>query len=256
MPPQSLDERRHLQELGLTRSVFSSTHLLQTPDTFVRIRLPGMERCMAVVHASPGNGARFAQYTAEIENGGHLGPTSAQRFVYILNGTAAVTISGIEYNLGPDGFAYLPQGCDHSIVGVSEAQVEVFEKRYLSLPGQDAPEAFVGSEPEVASQPLMGDPALQVRSLLPGSMCFDFAVNTMEYQPGAALAMVEMHVMEHGLLMLQGGGVYRLADSWYPVTAGDFIWMAPYCPQWFGALGKVPAKYLIYKDWNRDPLDR
>jgi (S)-ureidoglycine aminohydrolase len=38
------------------------------------------------------------------------------------------------------------------------------------------------------------------------------------------------------------------------VTAGDFIWMAPWCPQWFGALGKVPAKYLIYKDWNRHPL--
>ncbi|MGA2216152.1 MAG: (S)-ureidoglycine aminohydrolase, partial [Bryobacteraceae bacterium] len=28
-------------------------------------------------------------------------------------------------------------------------------------------------------------------------------------------------------------------------------WMAPFCPQWFGALGKTPAKYLIYKDWNR-----
>jgi (S)-ureidoglycine aminohydrolase len=51
--------------------------------------------------------------------------------------------------------------------------------------------------------------------------------------------------------MLAGGGIYRLSDHWYPVTEGDFIWMGPYCPQWFGALGKVPAKYLIYKDWNR-----
>jgi (S)-ureidoglycine aminohydrolase len=66
--------------------------------------------------------------------------------------------------------------------------------------------------------------------------------------------MVETHVMEHGLLMLQGGGIYRLGDFWYPVAAGDFIWMGPYCPQWFGALGKTPAKYLIYKDWNRHPL--
>jgi (S)-ureidoglycine aminohydrolase len=66
--------------------------------------------------------------------------------------------------------------------------------------------------------------------------------------------MVEMHVMEHGLIMLEGGGIYRLGDSWYPVTAGDFIWMAPWCPQWFGAIGKVPAKYLIYKDWNRHPF--
>jgi hypothetical protein len=58
-------------------------------------------------------------------------------------------------------------------------------------------------------------------------MSFDFAVNTMVYQPGASLSMVEMHVMEHGLIMLEGGGIYRLGDSWYPVTAGDFIWMGP-----------------------------
>jgi (S)-ureidoglycine aminohydrolase len=63
--------------------------------------------------------------------------------------------------------------------------------------------------------------------------------------------MVEIHVMEHGLMMLEGGGIYRLGEKWYPATAGDFIWMAPYCPQWFGAIGKRPAKYLIYKDWNR-----
>ena len=62
--------------------------------------------------------------------------------------------------------------------------------------------------------------------------------------------------MEHGLLMLEGGGIYRLGNSWYPVQRGDFIWMAPYCPQWFGALGKTPAKYLIYKDWHRHPSGR
>jgi (S)-ureidoglycine aminohydrolase len=244
-----------LHELGLTRSVSTSTHLLQTPDTFVRIRLPGMERAVAIVHASPAIGARFAQYTAEMENGGRLGPVSAQRFLFVLNGTVTVTISGAENLLGTGGFAYLPQGVAHSVVAGADARIEVFEKRYVAVAGEAAAEALFGLETDVVSQPLMGDPALQVRPLLPDSMGFDFAVNTMEYQPGAALAMVEMHVMEHGLLMLQGGGIYRLADSWYPVTAGDFIWMAPYCPQWFGALGTVPAKYLIYKDFNRSPLD-
>jgi len=244
-----------VQQLGATRSVSTSTHLLQTPDTFVRIRLPGMDRAMAIVHTSPAIGARFTQYTAEMEDGGKFGPTSAQRFVYVLNGTVTVTISGAEHKLEQDGFAYLPQGSDHSIVAASESRIEVFEKRLIALGNQPEPAAVFGNEKEVPSQPLMGDRDLQVRSLLPDSMEYDFAVNTMEYQPGAALAMVEMHVMEHGLLMLNGGGIYRLADSWHPVTAGDFIWMAPYCPQWFGALGKQPAKYLIYKDWNRNPLD-
>jgi (S)-ureidoglycine aminohydrolase len=59
--------------------------------------------------------------------------------------------------------------------------------------------------------------------------------------------------MEHGLLMLEGGGIYRLGSEWYEVKAGDFIWMDRYCPQWFGAIGKQPAKYLIYKDWDRYP---
>ena len=244
-----------MQQLGVTRSVSTSTHLLQTPDTFVRIRLPGMDRAMAIVHTSPAIGARFTQYTAEMEIGGQLGPTSAQRFVYVLNGTVTVTISESEHKLEQDGFAYLPQGSDHSIVAASESRVAVFEKRLIALENHQAPAAVFGNEKEVPSQPLMDDPDLQVRSLLPDSIAYDFAVNTMEYQAGAALAMVEMHVMEHGLLMLSGGGIYRLADSWYPVTAGDFIWMAPYCPQWFGALGKHPAKYLIYKDWNRSPLD-
>ena len=54
--------------------------------------------------------------------------------------------------------------------------------------------------------------------------------------------------------MLQGGGIYRLGDHWYALPAGDFIWMAAFCPQWFGALGRQPAKYLIYKNTNRNPL--
>ncbi len=117
--------------------------------------------------------------------------------------------------------------------------------------GVAPPAAIFGSEATVQPQPVLGDDDLQVRTLLPADLAFDFAINTLTYEPGATLPMVEIHVMEHGLLMLTGGGIYRLGDSWYAVTEGDFIWMAPYCPQWFGALGKQPAKYLIYKDWNR-----
>ena len=79
------------------------------------------------------------------------------------------------------------------------------------------------------------------------------AVNIFTYQPAATLPFVETHIMEHGLLMLKGQGIYRLAAEYYPVTAGDVIWMASYCPQWFVALGKTPASYIYYKDVNREP---
>jgi (S)-ureidoglycine aminohydrolase len=243
-----------MHNLGRTRSANRRDHLLHTPDTFVRTVLPGMERGAAVVHVSPAAGAAFTQYTAELEHGGTLGPASAQRFVYVLSGAVHFATGSSFQSIDTGGYAYLPEGLTHTLTAQSTARLAVIEKPYQPLEGTAAPGMLTGIEPSVVSAPLMGDPDLQVRSLLPDAPAFDFAVNTMTYQPGASLSQVEIHVMEHGLLMLEGGGIYRLGDAWYSVTAGDFIWMAPFCPQWFGALGKQPAKYLIYKDWNRHPL--
>ena len=210
-----------------------------------------MNACTAVVHVGPAIGAAFSQYTAEFESSGELGSTGAQRFIYVLEGAVQVEVDGKLTQLAPRGYAFFEEGAPHRIAASKASRVAVIEKPYQSVPGESAPKTIISTEDAIASHPLSDDPDLQVKCLLPDEPSFDFAVNTMTYQPGAALSMVEMHVMEHGLLMLEGGGIYRLGDAWYPVTAGDFVWMAPWCPQWFGAIGKVAAKYLIYKDWNR-----
>lgn len=243
-----------MHNLGQTRSSQQPNHVLLTPDTFVRTSFPGMKRAMAVVHVGKAMGAAFAEYTAEMEKGGELGDTAAQRFIYVTRGAITVDVAGKQSTLGARGYAYLPCGAAHRVAAKEESHVIVIEKPYLPVEKLAAPQVIVSSEDAVTAEALDGDSDLQVKHLLPDELSFDFAVNSMVYQPGAALSMVEMHVMEHGLLMLEGGGIYRLGDSWYPVTAGDFIWMAPWCPQWFGAIGKVPAKYLIYKNWNRHPL--
>jgi (S)-ureidoglycine aminohydrolase len=228
--------------------------LLQTPDTFIRTPLPGAENVEFIVHVAPQLGAWFTQMTAEFAAGGTLGPAPAQRFLYVIEGELELTINGRKQILAAGGFAYLPHGTAHTVRSLEKARVAVIEKGYQAEPDGAVAETVVGNEASVAPVALMGDESLRVRSLMPDGLAYDFAVNTMTYDPGAALSMVEIHVMEHGLLMLEGGGIYKLGDSWYPVEAGDFIWMAPYCPQWFGALGKRPAKYLIYKDWRRHPL--
>lgn len=234
--------------------------MLLTPDTFIRAPLPGMRNATAIVHASPAIGARFTQYTIEFGADGTVPGCDVQRFVYVLEGE--IDIRG--QRLGAEGYAYFPQGSRTQLSSAGKARVAVIEKSYVPLPSVSMDEQDSWNKPEedrmqvhfggrtqrdAKSQPL-GE-GLEVRILLPEDPCFDFAINIMIYQPGAALPMVESHVMEHGLLMLAGGGIYRLGDHWYPVTAGDFIYMAPWCPQWFGALGPTPAKYLIYKDWNR-----
>ena len=240
--------------LGQTRSSLTHNHLLLTADTFVRTQLPGMKGCMAIVHAGPALGAAFAEYTAEFEPGGELGYTSAQRFIYVIEGTVGVELEGKSTELSARGYVYVPENLPHRITAEKATRVAVVEKPYEALNAVKPPRAIISSEDAVSAQALDDDPDLQVKCLLPEEISFDFAVNTMVYQPGAALSRVEMHIMEHGLIMLEGGGIYRLGDAWYPVTAGDFIWMGPWCPQWFGAIGKVPAKYLIYKNWNRHPL--
>jgi (S)-ureidoglycine aminohydrolase len=240
--------------LGQTRSDRQATHLLQTPDTFVSSPLPGYDSVTVIVHAAPAMGAAFTQYTAEFEPGGSLGTAHGQRFLYVLEGALSVVLDGRTHSLAPSGYGHIPANQQHTVTASVKSRVAVIEKPAIALLNQGPAAAIFGQEDAVASQPLGGDNALQVKQLLPTVEGLDYAVNIMCFDLGASLAQVEIHVMEHGLLILEGGGIYRLASSWYPVQKGDFIWMAPYCPQWFGALGKTPAKYLIYKDWYRHPL--
>src|SRR5580658_8279501 len=97
-----------LHHLGSTRSSLKFDHLLQTPDTFIRTPLAGAEGVEFVIHAAPQLGARFTQMTAEFIGGGTLGPTRAQRFLYVLDGGLEVQIAGETHALVRGGYAYLP----------------------------------------------------------------------------------------------------------------------------------------------------
>lgn len=246
-----------MHHLGSTRSVSRREYLLHTPDAFVRTPFPGLTNGVAVVHAAPEMGADFAMATLELSTGGVLTEGPAQRLLYVSQGELILQLKGVEpHSLTAGSFSFLPQGTVHSLEARSASRVVLFEKHYKgeNRMTQAEPTLLIGHESMVNAIGLGGDPDVQVRSLLPDSTSFDFAVNTMTYAPGASLSQVEVHYMEHGLLMLEGGGIYRLAKDWHPVEAGDAIWMAPFCPQWFAAVGKRNAKYIIYKNFNRHVL--
>jgi (S)-ureidoglycine aminohydrolase len=249
-----------MHNLGHTRSANRRDHLLLTPDTFIRTPLPGLTNGLAIIHASPQVGAAFTQMTIELAPDGTLTEGPTQRLLYVLEGKLTLSEPSHRklHKLKPGSYAYLPTDHPHTVTALSPSRIAVIDKPFLPLASEPNPAPIIAPiiahELDAPATPLNGDPDLLVRTLLPASLAFDFAVNTMTYAPGAALSQVEIHYMEHGCLMLQGGGIYRLGDLWYPTTAGDFIYMAPFCPQWFGAIGKTPAKYLIYKDFNRHPL--
>jgi (S)-ureidoglycine aminohydrolase len=246
-----------MQQLGFTRTSVKPDHALLTPDSFIRAAFPGDENATRVVHMSPLIGAAFSMYTVEASKNAKIAPALEGNscFIFVLEGELELRLGKKTQALTANHYAFIPADARYSLTSKQGGRAIVFEKPYQQLEGVDAPQAFVANASKVMKNALNNDPALQVQVLLPAEIGFDFAVNIMNFEPGAHLHLVETHVMEHGLLMLGGGGIYRLGDAFYPVTAGDVIYMAPYCPQWFGALGKTSSSYLLYKDWNRHPLE-
>lgn len=218
--------------------------------------MPGWPGSQIVVVIAPQMGAQFSQFFAGMPEAavGRPPARGVERFVFVLEGVVSLRTDARTERLGPEAYALVPAGMAHEIKAETAARLLVLEKRFVPLAGAAHPALVIGMVGAQPERSMSDDGLLAVRKLIPADERFDCEVNVMEFQPGGSLPYVETHFVEHGLLMLAGGGIYRLEDAWYPVTEGDTIWMGPYCPQWFGALGATPSRYLIYKNWNRDPL--
>jgi (S)-ureidoglycine aminohydrolase len=242
---------------GSTRTRVGARHALLAPDGHVKSSVPGISGAAAVILISEGMGAKFSQLLVTFESGGAAAfPADGIETVgYVISGAGTVAIGDKQRRCVAGGFFFAPARTAWSLTAPKRGtQVTLFQKTYVPLAGVRPPKPLIGLSSRVKGEPFLGDPDALLQVLLPDAPAFDLAVNIFTYQPGATLPFVETHIMEHGLLMLSGQGVYRLEDSWYPVGAGDVIWMAPYCPQWFVAIGKQPASYLYYKDVNRSAL--
>ena len=241
---------------GHTRARIAARHALITPDNHVSSAVPGITGATSVILINDALGAKFAQLLVTFAAGGAatMPAGEQQTFGYVMAGGGSLTVGPTRAKVGPGGYFYVPAGQPWSLAPKAGTQLTLFQKKYAPLAGTAAPTAIIGDAAKVKGTPFLGDPAANLQVLLPDEPAFDLAINIFAYQTGGHLPFVEVHVMEHGLIMLDGAGVYRLEDSWYPVQAGDAIWMAPYCAQWFVAMGKIPARYLYYKDVNRPAI--
>jgi (S)-ureidoglycine aminohydrolase len=244
------------QPFGLTRDVVRERYALFTPGGFVPSALPGWTGCTVNIVISPALGARLVQTLVTMDAGGAGRGNTADRqlFLYVIEGVCTAMLAGGSHSLSRGHFVYLPPDSEYEFTGGASTRLLLFEKKFEPLGGEQTPTAVVGNAADVAGEPFLGNPKALLQTLLPNVPAFDMAVNIFVYQPGAALPFVETHIMEHGLLMLAGAGIYRLGGDWYPVQAGDVIWMGSYCPQWFAAIGDERASYIYYKDVNRNPL--
>jgi (S)-ureidoglycine aminohydrolase len=242
---------------GFTRSVLKERYALLAPAGFVASALPGWIDATCFVVISPEMGAGFTQthvtFGKEGRGAGSTGQT--ELFVYVVEGCCTMAVPGRKAMLVSGSYAFIPPLRHFEFAKADEGtRLLLFQKTYQPLAIGEEPELLVEQASERPGMPFLGDTEARLQTLLPDKPEFDMAVNIFTYQPGATLPMVETHIMEHGMLFLGGQGIYRIDSDWHPVQMGDVIWMAPYCPQWFVAMGKTPASYIYYKNVNRAPV--
>ncbi len=253
-------------ELLTGRAVFTEAYAVIPKDVLrdiVASRLPHWERTRAWILARPLSGfaETFSQYIVEVAPGGGSDAPEpdpgAEAAIFAVSGAAVLEIAGRSWTLEPGGFAYIPPGAAWRLRndGGEDAVFHWIRKRYEPAAGLASPDPIVTSDretPPVAMPDTDGRWAT-TRFMDPDDLRHDMHVTIISFQPGAVIPFAETHIMEHGLYVLEGKGVYRLNRDWVEVEAGDFMWLRAFCPQACYAGGPGPFRYLLYKDVNRHP---
>ncbi len=201
----------------------------------------------------------FSQYIMEVGPGGgsdkpEPDPT-AQAVMFVVEGQLTLTLGSQVHAMDAGGYAYIPPNTPFKVYNGSTAPVRFhwIRKAYEQVDGLAVPEAFVTNEKHVSAVAMPDTDArwTTTRFVDPSDLRHDMHVNIVTLEAGAVIPFMETHVMEHGLYVLEGKGVYRLNRDWVEVEAGDFMWLRAFCPQACYAGGPGRFRYLLYKDVNR-----
>ena len=253
-------------ELLTGRAVFTEAYAVIPKDVLrdiVTSLLPHWEKTRAWILARPLSGfaETFSQYIVEVAPGGGSDnpepDPGAEAGLFAVSGAFELMLAGRTWRIEAGGFAYIPPGAAWRLRnrGGDNAVFHWIRKRYEAVEGLALPDPIVTSDrecPAVAMPDTEGRWAT-TRFIDPDDMRHDMHVNIVSFEPGAVIPFAETHIMEHGLYVLEGKGVYRLNRDWVEVEAGDFMWLRAFCPQACYAGGPGPFRYLLYKDVNRHP---
>ena len=249
--------------MASTRGFRGLSYTLLTPDNHFVSRLPSLPGATMIKLVTPRLApSRLAQYLITFGAGAGRDDDPApvqsrvmagyESFFFGLEAGASVAWDGMPgLGLAARRYAYIPAAMPFTLRGAPGARLLWLKRRYQSWPGLEEPIGSWGSAADVAATET-ATPGLRRRELIdPADPRYDFNMSLMSFESGVGLPQIEIHDEEHGLYMTAGGGVYTLERDQHEVSEGDFIYMAPYCPQGFVS-GPRGAEYLLYKDVFRD----
>jgi len=242
-----------------TRAILKhGQYALIPPEGRVENRIPGFEECVINVINSPELGARFVNYIIEVLPGGGTiqkfgSKADEETFIYTLNGEGEVTIAGETKKLDEGGYAYAPasEGMEFKNNSDESWRLFVHKQLYEPLEGYSARVIF-GNANELETEILEDMENVSWKHFLPDELGFDVNFHILTFEPAGSHHIVETHLQEHGLYMLEGQGMYLIDDKWVPVQKEDYIWFGPYVPQAYYCTGREQTSYIYTKDCNRD----
>lgn len=241
-----------------TRSVVKPNYVVLEPDGLVKNVIPGYENCDTTILGSPVMGATFADYLVTAHAGGKntgIGGNGIESFLYVVSGAVSVKNADEEADLTEGGYIFSPEDKPFTFENKSgeDAVLYVYRRRYIPLEGKSA-HTVIGNVNDLEYMDYEGMTNAQSKDLLPAGhdLGFDMNMHILKFEPGASHGYAETHVQQHGMLFLQGRGMYLLDDTWMPLEKGDYVFMQSYCPQACYAVGREDYVYIYSKDCNRD----
>lgn len=220
--------------------------------------LPGFKDVAAQVLAAPQLGARFVQYELFVQPGGGTSAPRGEKlehFLFVLEGGLDFSLDGAKHSLERGSFCWLPPSRPFEFSNSTNGVTRLIwiRRRYIPVEGIAIPEPIISHESKVTAAPT--DTYMEQHLTPYENPAFDMGINLQVFDPGVYFSDVESHIMEHGLYMVAGRGIYWLNGDFIETRKDDFIYMAPFCPQFFYATGWEKSAYLLYKDVNRDYVD-
>ena len=253
---------------GASRTAVGARSALVAPDGHFRVPRAGTDGVAETGLLGPGLGAGFEWTLIDLEPGARLAALDAAPATWfvlegvarLLAGAAAPAADRDDEDGGGEvaagGAVALPAA--HMAAWHALTPTRLLRSRSLAV-------VVAGGRPTAADAPpaaavalaralridappaggFRGAEGVTVRAL-PIARATDLWF-VLELQPGADLPFVETHPEPHGVWLLAGRGLARLGSDWFPVAAGDALWIDAFCPHWFCALGPTPMRYLLLK---------
>lgn len=231
---------------------------LITPENLVPNDLPFFSNSVVQPLTIPQYGkSQFGEYLLNMNIGACTTrpvEPGLEHFFYVLEGEVSINYEGTDNTLDSGGYIYLPDDKSFNIINNGQFPCRLLwvKKYYERISGLAQPELICSNVKDLELRETPVEGAWSHRLMPFDNPAYDFTMLILLFDPGVYFDQVEIHHQEHGLYMLQGQGVYYLADTFHEVKQDDFIYMAPFCPQFFFSSGWTRTSYLLYKNIHRD----